>query len=52
MGDIPHVKLVRSVFIVRKEDCSKVLDFLKKSGATVHVRDVVLTSEDKKVLGG
>ena len=51
MSDIPHVKLVRSVFIVRKEDCSKVLDFLKKSGATVHVRDVILSSEDKKVLG-
>jgi hypothetical protein len=52
MGDIPHVKLVRSVFIVRKDDSKKVADFLEKNGATVYVRDVILTPEDKKALGG
>jgi len=52
LSDIPHVKLVRSVFIVRKEDSKKVVDFLEKNGATVHVRDVILTPGDKKVLVG
>jgi len=52
MSEIPHVKLVRSVFIVRKEDSKKVADFLEKNGATVHVRDVILTLEDRKILGG
>jgi len=50
MSDIPHVKLVRSVFIVRKEDCRKVVDFLEKNGATVYVRDVIITPDDRKVL--
>ena len=50
MSEIPHVKLVRSVFIVRKDDYERVVDFLKKNGATVHVRDVVLTRADRKIL--
>ncbi|MEW6593221.1 MAG: hypothetical protein AB1305_06120 [Candidatus Hadarchaeota archaeon] len=50
MSIVPHVKLVRSVFIVKKNDCKKVVDFLEKNGATVHMRDVILTPADKKAL--
>lgn len=50
MDEIPHIKLVRSVFIVRKEDGQKVVDFLKKNDAKVFVRDVILTPDDRKVL--
>jgi hypothetical protein len=50
MSNIPHVKLVRSMFIIKKEDYKKVVDFLEKNGATIHMRDVTLTSSDKKAL--
>jgi len=50
LSDIPHIKLIRSVIIVRNEDCDRVVDFLKKHNATVFVKSVILTSEDKKKL--
>lgn len=46
MDEIPHVKLVRSVFIINEKDAKKVARFLKEKGATVHTRKIVLTHED------
>lgn len=51
LSEIPHVRLVRSVFIVREEDYAKVVKFLEKHGAKVLLRDVILTHEDRKKLG-
>lgn len=49
LTDIPHVKLMRGVFIVRKQDKKKVTDFLKDK-ADVLTRQVVLTASDRKKL--
>jgi hypothetical protein len=50
LSEIPHIKLIRSVVIVRNEDCNQVIAFLKKYNATVFVKSVILTSEDRKKL--
>jgi hypothetical protein len=48
---IPSVGLVRSVFIVKKEDAGKVKLLLDEFCATVYVREVTLTQDDCKALG-
>ena len=48
---IPTVKLIRSAFIVRKNDESKVIALLKKYKAKFHVREVLLTDSDLDKLG-
>ncbi|MCL2134970.1 MAG: hypothetical protein FWH37_05375 [Candidatus Bathyarchaeota archaeon] len=50
LEDVAHVKLVRSVIIVRESDLERVLCFLAEYGAEVYIRDVVLSVEDEKVL--
>lgn len=50
LSEIPYIKIIRSVVIVRNEDYNRVVDFLKKHKATVFVKSVILTSEDKKKL--
>lgn len=50
LEDIPHVRLIRSAVIVLEKDLKTVLKFLKEFNAEVHVREVVLTQADKKVL--
>ena len=50
LGNIPHLKPVKSVLIVRQQDCQKVLDFLKSYNAEIFVRDVLLTKEDEVIL--
>lgn len=50
LEDIPHVKLIRSVIIVSMRDVDKVIRFLREFNAEVHVRDVVLTPEDRRAL--
>ncbi|MFQ5901788.1 MAG: hypothetical protein ACE5IH_09565 [Thermodesulfobacteriota bacterium] len=50
MSEIPHIKLLRAVFIVRERDMQKVMDFLKGYKAEIHVRKVVLTHEDVEKL--
>jgi hypothetical protein len=46
LEDVVHVKLVRSVIIVRESDLEVVLSFLKKYEG--YTRDIVLTPEDEK----
>lgn len=48
---IPSIRLIRSVVIVKDEDAVDVLKILNEYGALVHVRSIVLTSEDMAKLG-
>jgi len=50
LEDVPHVKLARSVIIVREVDLEKVENFLAEYGAEVCVREVVLTFDDERIL--
>lgn len=47
---IPHVRVIRGVILVRKEDEEKVVGFLRQFGAEIHVWTVTLRPEDEKVL--
>ncbi len=51
LDEIPHVRLIRGVIIVRIEDAVRVIRFLEQIGAEVHERTVTLTPKDRKVLG-
>ena len=50
LDDVPHVRLIRGVVIVRTEDVGRVMSFLEGLGAEVHVRTVALTKEDREIL--
>ena len=50
LEDIVHIKLVRSVIIVKESDLEKVLQFLEIYDAEVYTRDIILTPEDEKTL--
>jgi hypothetical protein len=50
LEEIPHVKLIRSVIIVSTRDAKETIKFLREFNAEVHVRDVILTPEDRKIL--
>ncbi len=48
---IPSIRLIRSVFIVKNDDCGKALKLLKEFEATIYVKKVILTEEDCRRLG-
>ncbi len=50
--EIPHVRLIRGVIIVRAENAERVTAFLEGIGATVHAKRVELTMEDLAALAG
>jgi hypothetical protein len=50
LDKIPHRKLIRGVIVLSARDANEVIKFLRKFNAEVHVRDVVLTHDDKKAL--
>ncbi|MDR2202954.1 MAG: hypothetical protein LBE76_01350 [Nitrososphaerota archaeon] len=50
LEDIAHIRLVRGVIIIKKNDLAKVLGFLNEYNAEVYTRDIILTSEDEKML--
>ncbi len=50
--EIPYVRLIRGVVIVREEDAARVVDLLGRFGTEVHARTVELTREDHELLGG
>lgn len=50
LNEIPYVKLIRGVIIVRKRDANKVIKLLKKFDAEYHVRIVELTKKDQEIL--
>ncbi len=51
LDEIPHVRLTRGVVIVRTGDAGRVTSFLEGFGVVVFARVVVLTREDREVLG-
>jgi len=51
LDEIPHVRLIRGVVIVRTEDAGRVVTLLEEMGAEVHARRVELTKEDRRTLG-
>ena len=51
LEEIPHIRLIRGVIIVRREDASKVEAFLKEYGAEYYIRTIELEPSDKKKLG-
>ena len=50
LDDIPHRRLGRSVVIIRIEDEGKVERFLRDHLNEFHIRKIVLTAEDRKLL--
>jgi hypothetical protein len=50
LEDVAHVRLVRSVIIVKASDLDRVLQFLEGYDAEVFIRDILLTPEDEKTL--
>jgi hypothetical protein len=52
LDQVPHRKLTRGVVIIRKHDASKVIKFIQEfGGVEFHVRNIMLTAQDKKALG-
>lgn len=50
LDEIPHVRLIRGVIIVRTEDAERVATFLGGLGAEVRARTVFLTAADGATL--
>jgi hypothetical protein len=50
MEDIPHIRLIRGVIIIRDADLETVLNFLNEYNAEIYTRDIILTPEDEKTL--
>ena len=50
LDDIPHVKLVRGVIITTHDNLNKITEFIEKLKVEYHVRAVILTEEDRKIL--
>ncbi len=51
LDEVPHVRLIRGVILVRTEDAKRVIGFLEGHGAEVHPRAVKLTKADSAGLG-
>jgi len=51
LDEIPHMRLIRGVVIVRTEDAERVVALLEALGAEVHSRVVGLTGDDLKAMG-
>lgn len=50
LSEIPHIKPIRSVIIVRNEDSDRIVKFLHEHNATLFVKTVILTKKDQKKL--
>jgi hypothetical protein len=51
LDHIPHRKLIRGVLIIPSGYSDEVVDFLHMYNAEVYIRNVVLTSDDIRILG-
>lgn len=51
LDNIPHIKLIGGVIIIKKDFAEKVIDFLKGYNAEFYIREVILLYEDEVVLG-
>jgi hypothetical protein len=50
LENIPHIKLMGGVIIVKKDSTKKLIDFLRVYEAEFYVRDVILLHEDEIAL--
>lgn len=50
MSKIPHISPNKTVLVVAKENGRRVLGFLRRHGAKVFARKIILTSSDSKAL--
>ncbi len=50
LDEIPHVRLIRGVILVRTEDAERVLELLQTFRTEVHTRSVQLDSGDRATL--
>jgi len=50
LEDIPHIRLIRGVIMVRRQDAPRVEAFLKEYGAEYYIRTVELEPSDQKKL--
>ncbi len=46
LDQVPHLKPVKSVIILRNEDAQKVVDYLELFDAKLFIREIVLTQND------
>ena len=51
LDNIPHIKLIGGVILVKKDFAEKVVDFLKEYNAEFYIREVILLYEDEDILG-
>ena len=51
LDDIPHRKLSRGVVLIYGDDLERVLGFLEKYDAHIHVREVKLIEDDREEMG-
>lgn len=51
LDEIPHVRLIRGVIIVRTEDAETATRFLEGMGAEVHIQMSALAKEDRVAPG-
>jgi hypothetical protein len=50
LDNVPHIKLIRGVIIVKKEDIDRVLSFLSHYDLKILIRNVELKKEDIQIL--
>ena len=50
LDDIPSIRLIRGVLIVRMEDKNPIVSLLEGFDAEIYIREIVLTEQDKKAL--
>lgn len=50
LDEIPHVKLIRGVLIIDKNDLKQIIDFLEEYNAEIYTRKIELSKEDCKKL--
>ena len=43
---IPYIKLIRGVFIVRKENTEEFISLLERYKIIYHIREIILTQQD------
>jgi hypothetical protein len=50
LDNIPHIKLIGGVIIVKKDFAEKVTEFLREYNAEFYIREVILLHEDEVAL--
>lgn len=50
LDDVPHIRLIRGVVVLRPEDAKAVRNLLDELGCEVHERRIELTDDDQKHL--